>query len=145
VPYKIHTVLSDNGVQFTAPGNDASAAKENRKAIERKELFWAHGFELVCAQNDIDHRLTKPNHPWTNGQVERMNRTIKEAAVRRYYYQNHLQLRAHLEAFADAYNFAKRLKPLRRFTPYEHIVKCWTEDPNRFILDPTHLSPGLNT
>ena len=34
------------------------------------------------AENDIDHRLTKPKHPWTNGQVERMNRTIKDATVK---------------------------------------------------------------
>jgi hypothetical protein len=73
-----------------------------------------------------------------------MNRTLKEATVRRYYYESHAQLRAHLAAFVDAYNFAKRLKALRGLTPYEHIVKCWTEEPNRFILDPTHLSPGLN-
>ncbi len=37
------------------------------------ERFFAHAFEHACAQNDIDHRLTKPKHPWTNGQVERMN------------------------------------------------------------------------
>jgi IS30 family transposase len=77
VPYKVHTVLTDNGVQFTTPGNVASAAKDIRQALDRGALVWAHGFELVCAQNDIDHRLTKPNHPWTNGQVERMNRTLK--------------------------------------------------------------------
>jgi transposase InsO family protein len=40
---------------------------------------------LACAQSDIDHRLTKPKHPWTNGQVERMNRTIKDATVKRFY------------------------------------------------------------
>ena len=145
VPYKVHTVLTDNGVQFTTPGNVASATKDIRDALDRGELVWAHGFELVCAQNDIDHRLTRPNHPWTNGQVERMNRTLKEATVRRYYYENHDQLRAHLAAFVAAYNFAKRLKTLKGLTPFEHICKCWTEEPNRFIVDPTHLSPGLNT
>ncbi|RAK07805.1 integrase-like protein, partial [Salipiger aestuarii] len=39
-------------------------------------------FDMICKANGIEHRLTKPNHPWTNGQVERMNRTIKEATVK---------------------------------------------------------------
>lgn len=56
------------------------------------------------------HRLTKPNHPWTNGQVERTNRTIKDATVRRYHYESHERLRQHLVTFLGAYNFAKRLK-----------------------------------
>ncbi len=51
-----------------------------------RELFRAHAFEYACAQNHIDHRLTKPRHPWTNGQVERMNRTLKEATVKRFHY-----------------------------------------------------------
>ncbi len=34
----------------------------------------------------IERRLTKPNHPWTNGQVERMNRTIKDATVIRTFF-----------------------------------------------------------
>src|ERR1700681_4844702 len=64
------------------------------------------------AQLRIEHRLTKFKHPWTNGQVERMNRTIKDATVRRFYYDTHGSLRAHLATFLDAYNFAKRLKSL---------------------------------
>jgi len=145
VPYRIHTVLTDNGIQFTTPGAGGSAVPEIRAAIARNERFRAVGFELVCARNDIDHRLTKPNHPWTNGQVERMNRTLKEATIRRYHYPTHAELRRHLALFVSAYNFAKRLKALRGLTPYEHVVKCWTEEPNRFNLDPNHLSPGLNT
>lgn len=50
------------------------------------------------------------NHPWTNGQVERMNGTIKEATVRRFHDDTHRSLRTHLTTFPDAYNFAKRLK-----------------------------------
>ena len=35
--------------------------------MRRGELFCAHSFEYACAQNDIDHHLTKPNHPWSEG------------------------------------------------------------------------------
>jgi transposase len=145
VPYKIHTVLTDNGIHFTVPGGGGSAVAEIKEAIERGELFRAHAFELACAKNVIDHRLTKPKHPWTNGQVERMNRTIKEATVQRFYYESHQQLRQHLEDFVKAYNFARRLKTLKGLTPYEYICKCWTSQPERFKLNPLQQMPGLNS
>ena len=50
-------------------------------------------FAMICEANDIEQRLTKPNHSWTNGHVERMNRTIKEATVKRFHYESHDQLR----------------------------------------------------
>lgn len=102
-------------------------------------------FDMICEANDIEHRLTKPNHPWTNGQVERMNRTIKEATVKRFHYENHDQLRTHLADFIAAYNFARRLKTLSGLTPYEYIAKIWTSEPDRFIVNPIHQMPGLNT
>jgi len=145
VPYRVHTVLTDNGTHFTTPGNTASAAPLIKEAIARGELFRAHAFELACAQNDVDHRLTKPRHPWTNGQVERMNRTLKDATVRRYHYDSHDQLWRHLADFIMAYNFARRLKTLKGLTPYEFICKRWTLEPERFRLDPLHQMPGLNT
>ena len=144
VPYRIHTVLTDNGTHFTSPGNTSSAAPLIKEAMEKGEFFRAHAFEYACAQNDIDHRLTKPRHPWTNGQAERMNRTIKDATVRRDCYDSHDQLRHHLQLFLDAYNHARRLKTLRGFTPYEYICKTWAEQPHRFITDPTHHTLGPN-
>ena len=145
VPYTIHIVLTDNGTHFTTPGNSCSAAADIRQAIENHEVFRAHAFEYVCAQNGIDHRLTKPRHPWTNGQVERMNRTIKEATVKRFHYETHDELRTHLADFVSAYNFARRLKTLKGLTPYEAICKIWTDEPERFTLNPNHQMPGLNT
>ena len=112
--------------------------------MKRREPFRAHAFEYACACNDIDHRLTKPKHPWTNGQVERMNRTIKDATVKRFHYDNHDQFRAHLTNFVTAYNFAKRLKTLKGLTPYEFVCKRWTIEPQRFILNPLQQMPGLN-
>jgi transposase InsO family protein len=136
VPYTIHTVLTDNGVQFCY-----QPSRRNGPTAR----YMTHMFDLRCRQNGIEHRLTKPNHPWTNGQVERMNRTLKEATVKRYHYGSREQLRAHLQTFLDAYNFAKRLKTLKGLTPYEYICKLWTEQPHRFRLDPIHHMPGLNT
>jgi transposase InsO family protein len=67
VPYKVHTVLTDNGVHFTDPGGDTWTPVEIKEMIRLGQPFRAHAFELACAHNDIDHRLTKPKHPWTNG------------------------------------------------------------------------------
>lgn len=136
VPYHIHTVLTDNGIQFA----DLPKNREGPTAKLR-----AHPFMATCVQNGIDHRLTKPNHPWTNGQVERMNRTIKEATVKRYHYKDREQLSNHLDTFIHAYNFARRLKTLKGLTPYEFICQRWQNEPERFKIDPIHQMPGLNT
>ena len=55
-----------------------------------------------------------------------MNRTIKEATVKRYHYDRHDQLEIHLADFINAYNYARRLKTLDGLTPYEYICKIWT-------------------
>jgi transposase InsO family protein len=136
VPYKIHTVLTDNGIQF---------ADLPKNRMGPTALWRGHIFDRVCDENGIEHRLTKPNHPWTNGQVERMNRTLKEATVKRYHYGTHAQLKGHIHAFLMAYNFAKRLKSLRGLTAYEYICKIWTKQPKRFRLNPMHHTLGLNT
>jgi transposase InsO family protein len=144
VPYKINIVLTDNGTHFTTPGAGGSAAALIVEALAKGEPVWAHAFEYACATLGIEHRTTKPKHPWTNGQVERMNRTIKDATVKRFHYDDHDQLKRHLADFISAYNFGRRLKTLKGLTPYEFICKCWTSEPERFILDPLHQMPGLN-
>jgi transposase InsO family protein len=136
VPYKLHTVLTDNGIQFA----DLPRNRDGWTARYR-----VHRFDQICRASGIEHRMTKPHHPWTNGQVERMNRTLKEATVQRYYYETHDQLRSHLVDFVAAYNFGRRLKTLSGLTPYEYICRAWTKQPDRFILDPTHQMLGLNT
>ena len=73
-----------------------------------------------------------------------MNRTIKDATVKRYFYETHDHLRAHLQNFVDAYNFARRLKTLSGLTPYEFICKAWTSEPHRFKISPLQQMPGLN-
>ncbi|MDH4370019.1 MAG: IS481 family transposase [Nitrospira sp.] len=117
VPYKIHTVLTDNGIQFTFPPRSADGPTAT---------YITHMFDMRCREHGIEHRLTKIRHPWTNGQVERMNRTIKDAAVKRYHYDSHQQLDAHLHDFINAHNYGRRLKTLRGLTPFEYIGTIWT-------------------
>ncbi|MFT8355658.1 MAG: IS481 family transposase [Gluconobacter japonicus] len=133
IPYRIHTILTDNGIQF-------ADQPRNRNTASSRPMR----FDMICEAHEIEHRLTKPNHPWTNGQVERMNRTIKEATVKRFHYDSHEQLRTHLNDFMAAYNFGRRLKTLNGLTPDEYVCKIWTSEPERFIINPTHQTQGLN-
>jgi len=131
VPYHIHTVLTDNGIQFTN--------------LPHQTRAFTHLFDHICKAHGIEHRLTNPNHSWTNGQVERMNRTLKEATVHRYFYATVEELEAHLQNFLAAYNFAKRLKTLKGLTPFEFICRTWQTEPHRFTSEPFHLNLGLYT
>ena len=73
-----------------------------------------------------------------------MNRTIKDATVKRYFYETHGQLRTHLRDLVDAYNSARRLKTLKGLTAYELICNAWTSQPQRFKISPLQQMPGLN-
>jgi IS30 family transposase len=132
VPYRIHTVLTDNGVQFV----QLERGKQGACLI--------HVFDRTCRELGIEHRLTKPYHPWTNGQAERMVRTIKEATVKSFHYQSINELRRHVRDWLAAYNFAKQLKALKFRTPYEAIEELWKAKPDAFILQPNHHMLGLN-
>jgi len=58
-PCQVHTVLTDNGMAF-------ADLPKNRAGPSRRFLD-PHIFDRVCIANDIEHRLTKPYHPWTTG------------------------------------------------------------------------------
>lgn len=75
MPYRIHRVLYDNGTRFTDPAGDGWTPGDIKEMRAQKLSFRCHSFELAFTDLDIEHRLTKPRHPWTNGQVERMDRT----------------------------------------------------------------------
>ena len=106
---------------FTTPGNERSAAEDIKLPSSAVNLSVLTPSRRLAPATMPDHRLTRPNHPWTNGLDERMNRTIKEATVRHYYYESHDRLREHLATFLGAYNYAKRLKTLNGLSPFGRI------------------------
>lgn len=54
MPYQVHTILTDNGIQFVEQ-------PRNRNTICSRPMR----FDLICEANGIEHRLTKPDHPTT--------------------------------------------------------------------------------
>ena len=156
VPYRLHIGLTEPSlVRHWLKPNGGGIQFTNH---DRHIYAFEHIFDRVCRAHQIEHRLTWIRHPWSHedkktvrgtvfpngGQVERMNRTIKDATVKRFHYDDHDQLRQHLANFISAYTFGRRLKTLKGLTPYEIICKQWAIEPERFTLNPTHQMPGLN-
>lgn len=109
LPYRAHTVLTDNGSQFgKRPGT---------------EFYKPHRFDVDCHRHGIKHCLTLPFHPWTNGKVERMNRTIKDPTIRSFHYATLGKLSDHLgpDNYFWAYNSARPLRALNGITPIGFI------------------------
>lgn len=72
-PYRVHTILTDNGSEFT----DRFAVHKMGKPQDRPSGL--HPFDRACKAHGIHHRLIRPFHPQTNGMVERFNRRIAKA------------------------------------------------------------------
>ena len=129
LPDQAHTVLPDKGGPFPPP--------------PQQGLPGRHRCDRVCRALGVEHRLTKPAPPCTNGQVERRNRPLQEAPGRRSPYQPTAPLHEPLQAFLVAYQQAKRLKSLRGLTPHEFVGAQHRKTPGIFTPDPTHFTRGL--
>jgi len=121
-PYRVHTILTDNGSEFT----DRFAVDMKNKPPGKPS--GNHPFDLVCAAHKIEHRLTRPYRPQTNGLVERFNRRIAEAIGRepkrgsaRRTFTCHADRDGFLNRFVADYN-RTRLKCLGYLAPLEALA-----------------------
>ena len=121
-PYKVHTILTDNGAEFTDRFGGARWRKKDQLKASGK-----HCFDQVCTLNEIEHRLIKPGRPQTNGMVERFNRRLAEAIRAKAFigansgknkFENHEERNAFLNQFVHRYN-RTRLKCLDYKAPFE--------------------------
>jgi transposase InsO family protein len=137
-PMEITHVLTDNGLEFT-----------NRLIVSRKgePCRKLSKMDQKCRENDIEHRITKPPTPKTNGMVERVNGTIKTNTILRYTYKDQHQMKDNLMDFIAYYNLHRRHGALKKElgvkTPFLAIKEWYRIEPGLFNIDPVSFEQKL--
>jgi transposase-like protein len=133
-PFKITHILTDNGLEFT---NSLIKSKKGNYCIKPSKL------DKVCEKNNIEHRLTKPNTPKTNGLVERVNGIIKNNTIKMKEYHNKDEMQTGLLKFLIYYILYRRHGSLRKElnvkTPFDAIEKWFELIPEIFKQKPLHF------
>ena len=109
-PYKINYILTDNGFEFSY-----------KALLKNKQTKKIHPFDKICQKNKIEHRTIKFKHPWTNGMVERFNKTIRDNVLRKYFFSDIFEIKEKTIDFINKYNFEKRLKSINYKTPEQYL------------------------
>ena len=126
-PFEITHILTDNGLEFT---NRLIMSKKGNLCTKDSLL------DIKCEKHNIDHRLTKPCTPKTNGMVERVNGTIKNNTILKTTYSNRIQMSLDLAQFLIYYNLYRRHGSLRKElnvkTPFQAIEKWYKLKPEIF-------------
>ena len=131
-PFYITHILTDNGLEFT-----------DKFVGKTKEVSGNHIFDKACSEEKIDHRLTAPFTPKTNGMVERANGTIKDRTIKVEEYKNIEELTHSLNKFLLFYLFTRRHGSLRKDlgvhirTPFNAIEYWFKLEPELFKISPS--------
>jgi transposase InsO family protein len=121
-PYHITIILTDNGKEFT-----------DKFIKGRKEPSGNHKFDKACKQHQIEHRLTRPYTPKTNGMVERFNGRIAEILSDNYF-DSYEQLSQCLNYYLKCYNYFNKQKVLNYRTPVD-MIRYWYEKNHKLFKD----------
>ena len=132
-PMRIRTILTDNAKEFT----DRLFGRRKRAATG------AHDFDRLCAALDIEHRLTPPKSPRTNGMVERFNGGIEEVR-QSHHFRSGEELETTLHRYVWLYNQQLPQSALGSKTPLQ-TMKDWHKlKPELFKKQPYYLTGGDN-
>jgi transposase-like protein len=130
-PFIITHILTDNGLEFT---NRLIMSKKGNLCTKDSLL------DIKCNENEIQHRLTKPSTPKTNGMVERVNGTIKNNTILKNEYKDKSQMNDDLIQFLIYYNLYRRHGSIRKElnvkTPFQAIEKWFVLKPEIFKISP---------
>ncbi len=128
-PFTITHILTDNGMEFT-----------DRFSQGRKIPSGNHRFDKLCKRLQIEHRLTVPGSPKTNGMVERANGLIKDRTIKASTYTKLEEMLLDLNHFLLYYLFHRRhgslQQELKVKTPFEALQYWYNLDPDLFDKPP---------
>ncbi|HHC74931.1 MAG TPA: IS481 family transposase, partial [Thiothrix sp.] len=97
----------------------------------------------LCAKHEIEHRLTKPAHPQTNGMVERFNGRISEI-VKQTVFHSAKELAETMTNYLSIYNYHTPQRNIGHVTPIQKMKEWRKNKPELFKKNVYDLS-GLDT
>jgi transposase InsO family protein len=121
-PFTIKTLLTDNGKEFT----------DRLFGQRAKEASGQHEFDALCESLGIEHRLTKPKTPQTNGMVERFNGRLAQV-LRSHHFNSADDLEKTLLRYVWLYNQHLPQKALNHETPVQALKRWQTSHPHLFL------------
>ena len=132
-PLRICTILTDNGKEFT----------DRLFGLRKRVQSGEHEFDRLCSELDIEHRLTPPRSPQTNGMVERFNGRIEDV-LQSHHFQSGEELEATLHRYVWLYNQQLPQSALGSKTPLQ-AMKDWHKlKPELFKKQP-YYRPGCDS
>jgi len=100
-----------------AHGVPASTLTDNGLVFTTRFLHGPNGFERELVILGIEQKNGKPNHPQTQGKVERFQQTLKKWLRAQPPAATLLDLQAQLDEFTDTYNHQRPHRSLDKRTP----------------------------
>jgi transposase InsO family protein len=131
-PIQIRTVMTDNGKEFT----------DRLFGLRKRAATGQHEFDQLCAEFGVEHRLAPPQHPQTNGMVERFNGRIEDV-LQSQHFRSGEELETTLQRYVLLYNQHLPQSALGSKTPLQ-AMKDWQKlKPELFRKQPYH-HPGCD-
>ncbi|OWG12668.1 Integrase core domain protein [Delftia sp. K82] len=120
-PIRINKLLTDNGKEFT----------DRLFASKEREPSGNHEFDQLCRELGIEHRLTKPRTPRTNGMVERFNGRIADV-LKTHRFNSREDMEETLLRYVALYNHQLPQSALKSSTPMQAMKDWYQTHPHLF-------------
>jgi transposase InsO family protein len=120
-PMKITHILTDNGREFT----------DRLFGLRKRAPTGEHDFDRLCAELSIEHRLSPPMHPQTNGMVERFNGRIEDV-LQSHHFSSGEELEQTILRYVRLYNGQLPQSALKGRAPIDALKDWHREKPELF-------------